>query len=66
MPVIDPVWDLLDTAYELFGVFPTMLERDENIPDIEEVLTEVERIRDIQAKHASDIDAARLARQASN
>jgi len=64
--VIDPVWDLLDTAYELFGVFPTMLERDENIPAIEEVLTEVERIRDIQAKHAIDVDAAGPARQASN
>ena len=51
-PVVDPVWDLLDTAYEHFGVFPTMLERDENIPPLDEVLVEVERIRRIQAKYA--------------
>src|SRR5690606_16217181 len=42
--VIDPVWELLDAAYAEFGVFPTLLERDENIPALEEVLPEVERI----------------------
>ena len=30
--VIDQVWDLLDLAYKKFGVFPTLLERDFNIP----------------------------------
>ena len=30
--VIDPVWRLLELAYEHFGVFPTLLERDFNIP----------------------------------
>ena len=30
--VIDPVWKLLDVAYEHFGVFPTLWERDFNIP----------------------------------
>jgi uncharacterized protein len=29
--VIDPVWDLLAAAYDRFGVFPTLLERDFNI-----------------------------------
>jgi len=46
--VIDPVWDLLDAAYAEFGVFPTMLERDVNIPPLEEVLLEVTRIRELQ------------------
>ena len=48
-PVIDPVWDLLDAAYAIHGVFPTMLERDENIPPLANCLDEVRRIRAIQA-----------------
>ena len=36
--VIDPVWRILDTAYEHFGVFPTLLERDFNIPPVPELL----------------------------
>lgn len=46
--VIDPVWDILHKAYEHFGVFPTLLERDFNIPAIPELLKEVEQITDIQ------------------
>lgn len=47
--VIDPVWKLLAKAYELFGVFPTLLERDFNIPSVPELLREVETIKHIQA-----------------
>ena len=46
--VIDPVWQLLHKAYEHFGVFPTLLERDFNIPAVAELLTEVEQIVAIQ------------------
>jgi uncharacterized protein (UPF0276 family) len=46
--IIGDVWDLLDKAYEIFGVFPTLLERDFNIPPVEELLTEVQKIRDTQ------------------
>ena len=46
--VIDPVWKLLGKAYELFGVFPTLLERDFNIPPIPELLQEVNAIKAIQ------------------
>lgn len=46
--VIDPVWDILHKAYEYFGVFPTLLERDFNIPAIPELLKEVEQIANIQ------------------
>jgi uncharacterized protein (UPF0276 family) len=48
--VIDPVWDLLDAAYGHFGVFPTLLERDFNIPPMPELLAEVDRIADAQAQ----------------
>jgi len=48
--IIGDVWDLLDKAYEFFGVFPTLLERDFNIPPVEDLLTEVQQIKDIQAK----------------
>jgi uncharacterized protein (UPF0276 family) len=51
-PVIDPVWQLLDRAYARFGVFPTLLERDFNIPPLAELLREVEDIRRLQASHA--------------
>jgi uncharacterized protein len=46
--VIDPVWKLLGKAYQLFGVFPTLLERDFNIPPLAELLKEVETIKSIQ------------------
>ncbi len=49
--IIDPVWKLLDTAYEHFGVFPTMVERDFNIPPIAELIKEVEQIKALQEKH---------------
>jgi uncharacterized protein (UPF0276 family) len=48
--VIDPVWDLLDSAYRRFGVFPTLLERDFNIPPLDQVLTEVNQIASAQAR----------------
>ena len=47
--VIDPVWKLLAKAYELYGVFPTLLERDFNIPSLNVLLKEVDTIKSIQA-----------------
>jgi uncharacterized protein len=46
--VIDPVWKLLGKAYELFGVFPTLLERDFDIPPMAELMKEVNTINTIQ------------------
>lgn len=47
--VIDPVWDLLDYAYQSMGnvasTVPTCLERDFNFPPLSELMTEVEMIR---------------------
>jgi uncharacterized protein len=50
-PVADPVWALLDRAYERFGPIPTLLERDFNIPPMAELRRELAIIRDLQRKH---------------
>lgn len=49
--VIDPVWALLDRAYARFGVQPTLLERDFNIPPLAELMGEIQHIRALQARH---------------
>lgn len=51
--VIDPVWALLDRAYARFGVLPTLLERDFNIPPLPVLMQEIEQIRSIQARHTA-------------
>jgi len=48
--VIDPVWDLLDVAYAHFGVFPTLLERDFNLPSVTDLHMEVARIGAAQSR----------------
>ncbi len=48
--VIDPVWALLEEAYQLFGTFPTLLERDNNIPPLNLLMNEVNKIADLQSK----------------
>ena len=63
--VIEPVWSLLETAYQHFGVFPTLLERDFNIPPLPQLLTEVSRITSLQSRwndnHDGDIAHGKLA-----
>ncbi|OGT83308.1 MAG: hypothetical protein A3H91_17385 [Gammaproteobacteria bacterium RIFCSPLOWO2_02_FULL_61_13] len=49
--IIDPVWILLQDAYRHFGVFPTLLERDFNIPAVPELMREVGRIAAMQSDH---------------
>jgi len=48
--VIDPVWALLQQSYDLFGVKPTLLERDFNIPPMDQLLQELDTIRDHQRR----------------
>ena len=43
-PVVDPVWRLLEATYARFGVLPTLLERDFNLPPLPELLGEVDTI----------------------
>lgn len=44
------VWDLLDFTYQQHGVIPTLLERDFNIPDVDELMVEVNLIKKAQLK----------------
>lgn len=54
--IIDPVWELLAKAYDLYGVFPTLLERDFNIPPLEELLQEIHTIETIQKSWSKQHD----------
>ncbi|MEZ5442004.1 MAG: DUF692 domain-containing protein [Lysobacterales bacterium] len=47
-PIIDPVFELLAYTYERIGARPTLLERDFNLPPLAELLTEVDRLREVQ------------------
>ncbi len=49
--VIDPVWQLLDKSYALLGTPPTLLERDFNIPPLDQLLQEIEVVRQLQRKN---------------
>jgi uncharacterized protein (UPF0276 family) len=46
--VSDPVWLLLQRTYADFGVIPTLLERDANLPPIGELLDELHTIAALQ------------------
>ncbi|SEI09827.1 hypothetical protein SAMN05660691_03627 [Rheinheimera pacifica] len=46
--VIDPVWQLLQQAYQCHGVKPTLLERDFNIPQLSVLSEELQQIKAIQ------------------
>ncbi len=49
-PIINPVWELLRHAYQRFGVFPTLLERDFNLPPLKELVAEVKQIKQFQTE----------------
>jgi uncharacterized protein len=46
--VIDPVWQLLQLAYQQHGVKPTLLERDFNIPELNVLCEELQQIKALQ------------------
>ncbi|HYN55462.1 MAG TPA: DUF692 domain-containing protein [Methylotenera sp.] len=52
--VIDPVWALLKHAYQLFGTFPTTLERDNNIPPLNILMHEVNKIASFQEDYTQN------------
>lgn len=49
-PVCEAVWALYEHACRLFGDVATMIERDDNIPDLPELLAELARARRIAAR----------------
>jgi hypothetical protein len=46
----DAAWALLADAYDHFGPLPTLLERDFNFPPLQDLLSEVGRIKSMQAE----------------
>jgi uncharacterized protein (UPF0276 family) len=57
--VIDPVWALLEEAYRLHGDFPTLLERDTNIPPLATLIGEVNYIAMLQTANRQPAALAR-------
>jgi len=49
--VCDPVWALYDYAVKRFGKVSTMIERDDNIPPLQELIEELDIARSIAAQH---------------
>jgi uncharacterized protein (UPF0276 family) len=49
-PVCEDVWDLYTAALKRFGRVSTMIERDDNIPPLDELLIEVARTREMAEK----------------
>ncbi len=48
-PVSQPVWELYRAAVTRFGEVPTMIERDANIPPLEELVAELDVARELAA-----------------
>lgn len=48
-PIIDPVFALYEAAVKRFGLKPTMIERDDNIPPLDVLLAELDQVK----KHAA-------------
>ncbi|MBP9764350.1 MAG: DUF692 domain-containing protein [Gammaproteobacteria bacterium] len=46
-PIVDPVWQLYAAAVKRFGRVATMIERDDNIPPLTELLTELDQAKAI-------------------
>lgn len=49
-PIVDAVWDLYAHAIRRFGHVPTMIERDDQIPPLAELVTELDRARQVAAE----------------
>ena len=59
-PVIDPVWDLYRHVLSRFGSVSTMIERDDQIPELDELVQELQIARDITADYLSVSDKNEL------
>jgi hypothetical protein len=57
-PVIEPVWDLYRQALRRFGRMSTLVEWDDQIPELDVVCAEAERARAVEAEVLEEVDAA--------
>ena len=46
-PVRDEVWELYRASVEILGPVSTMIERDDNIPEFEELFAELQQARSL-------------------
>ena len=53
--IVSPVWQLLQTCYQVHGVHPTLLERDFNIPETQVLLKEIDKIHRYQETGLSQL-----------
>src|ERR1700676_396581 len=51
-PIVEPVWNLYCAAVAHFGAVPTMIERDDNIPPLDELVAELQTARDFSRSAA--------------
>jgi uncharacterized protein (UPF0276 family) len=51
-PIVEPVWNLYRAAIARFGAVPTMIERDDNIPALDELVAELDIARELADRHA--------------
>ena len=49
-PIVPAVWQLYEKAVARFGEVSTMIERDDNIPPLEEVMQELDQVRALANK----------------
>jgi uncharacterized protein (UPF0276 family) len=57
-PVCREVWSLYERARRRFGDVSAMIERDDNFPPFQELLDELQHMRDIDARVAAGLRAA--------
>jgi uncharacterized protein (UPF0276 family) len=50
-PIVEPVWNLYGAAVAHFGAVPTMIERDDNIPGLDELVAELQIARDLSRRY---------------
>jgi len=62
-PVAEEVWKLYEWFQERAGVLPTMIERDEHIPDWQEMAAEILRLKGLQEMYGrgASVETTRLA-----
>jgi uncharacterized protein len=51
-PIVEPVWNLYRAALAHFGAVPTMIERDDDIPELAELVAELQVARGIARTHS--------------
>ena len=57
-PVCTDVWQLYGQAVKLWGHIPTMIERDDNIPPLQELLDELGQASDFLQALEADYEVA--------